>query len=97
MESQIDVFQNPRILNEPNMIHKFKIQLSRWSKASVCVFSTMTFGCWENTDHLHLCAVEDVPTPEEEREGYAWLEKREGPEEIEVVGAEYEGPMFVES
>ncbi|KAK4757675.1 hypothetical protein SAY87_018976 [Trapa incisa] len=42
-------------------------------------------------------SVEGLSIPEDERRGYAWLEEREGPEEIDVVGAEYHGPMFVDN
>lgn len=42
-------------------------------------------------------AVAGVSVPEEERDKYAWLEEREKPEELAVVGAMYEGPMFVEN
>ncbi|XP_010256539.1 PREDICTED: plant cysteine oxidase 2-like [Nelumbo nucifera] len=35
--------------------------------------------------------------PEEEREGYAWLEEIENPENLLVVGAMYRGPRIVEN
>ncbi|KAI3417153.1 Cysteine dioxygenase [Psidium guajava] len=41
-------------------------------------------------------SVAGVAVPEEERGKYAWLEEREKPEELAVVGARYTGPMFVE-
>lgn len=41
-------------------------------------------------------SVEGVLVPEEEREGYAWLEERERPKGIAVVRAKYRGPLFVE-
>lgn len=42
-------------------------------------------------------AVEGVSVPEEEREGYWWLEERDRPEDVAVVGAMYRGPVFVEN
>ncbi|XP_030469955.1 plant cysteine oxidase 2-like [Syzygium oleosum] len=42
-------------------------------------------------------SVAGVSVPEEERDKYAWLEEREKPEELAVVGAMYGGPMFVEN
>lgn len=41
--------------------------------------------------------VDGVSVPEEEKEGYAWLQEREAePEDIAVVGAMYKGPKIVE-
>lgn len=40
--------------------------------------------------------VDGVSVPEEEWEGYAWLEEREKPEGLAVVGAPYTGPKIVE-
>ncbi|KAJ7970958.1 plant cysteine oxidase 2-like [Quillaja saponaria] len=42
-------------------------------------------------------SVDGVSILEEEREAYEWLEEREKPEELAVVGALYRGPKFVES
>ncbi|OWM69757.1 plant cysteine oxidase 2-like [Punica granatum] len=54
--------------------------------------------CTYYDDHpFSRISVEGVSIPEEEREGYAWLEERERPEGISVVGAPYRGPMFVEN
>lgn len=41
-------------------------------------------------------SVDGVSVPEEEREGYAWLQEREKLEDFAVVGAVYNGPMIVE-
>ncbi|KAL5742243.1 hypothetical protein ACOSP7_028975 [Xanthoceras sorbifolium] len=41
------------------------------------------------------CPVDGVSVPEEEKEGYAWLQEREKPEELDVVGGIYEGPKIV--
>ncbi|KAF8012991.1 hypothetical protein BT93_I0991 [Corymbia citriodora subsp. variegata] len=41
-------------------------------------------------------SVDGVSVPEEEREKYAWLEEREKPPELAVVGAKYRGPKLVE-
>ncbi|KAK3227596.1 hypothetical protein Dsin_007458 [Dipteronia sinensis] len=42
-------------------------------------------------------SVDGVTIPEEEREGYAWLQERENPREIAVVGDIYRGPKIVEN
>lgn len=67
------------------------------------MFNTKTFQFSENSDIFFWLlpkaekdAVEGVSVSEEEREGYAWLEERESPEGIAVVGAKYKGPMFVD-
>ncbi|KAI4351607.1 hypothetical protein L6164_005951 [Bauhinia variegata] len=39
-------------------------------------------------------SVEGLSIPEEERKGYAWLQEREKPEDLEVVGTMYNGPRF---
>uniref|UniRef100_A0A5B7AB86 cysteine dioxygenase n=1 Tax=Davidia involucrata TaxID=16924 RepID=A0A5B7AB86_DAVIN len=41
--------------------------------------------------------VDGVSVAEEEREGYAWLQEREKPEDLVVVGAKYSGPKIVEN
>ncbi|KAJ6364950.1 hypothetical protein OIU76_029848 [Salix suchowensis] len=41
-------------------------------------------------------AMDGVSIPEEEKEGYAWLEEREKPEDLTVAGEHYEGPAIVE-
>lgn len=42
-------------------------------------------------------SVDGISVPEEEREGYAWLQEREEkPDELAVVGAMYRGPKIVE-
>lgn len=47
--------------------------------------------------YINKNTVEGVSAPEEEREGYAWLEERERPEEFAVVGAMYTGPVIVDN
>ncbi|XP_022159167.1 plant cysteine oxidase 2-like [Momordica charantia] len=42
-------------------------------------------------------SVDGVSVTEEEREGYAWLEEREQPEDLAAVGAVYRGPKIVEN
>ncbi|XP_031287288.1 plant cysteine oxidase 2 [Pistacia vera] len=41
-------------------------------------------------------SADGVSVPEEEKEGYAWLQEREKPEDLAVVGALYRGPAIVE-
>lgn len=41
-------------------------------------------------------AVDGMSIPEEEREGYAWLQEREDLEDLTVVGEQYTGPKIVE-
>lgn len=41
-------------------------------------------------------SVDGVSVPEEEREGYAWLQEREKPEDLTVDGAPYTGPKIVD-
>lgn len=41
-------------------------------------------------------AVNGVSIPEEEKEGYAWLQEREKPEDLTFVGELYGGPAIVE-
>ncbi|KAF5735527.1 2-aminoethanethiol dioxygenase-like [Tripterygium wilfordii] len=41
-------------------------------------------------------SVNGLSVPEEEEEGYAWLQEREKPEDLAVVGALYRGPPIVE-
>ncbi|XP_011012756.1 PREDICTED: 2-aminoethanethiol dioxygenase-like [Populus euphratica] len=41
-------------------------------------------------------SVNGVSIPEEEKEGYAWLQEREEPEDLTFVGELYEGPAIVE-
>lgn len=41
-------------------------------------------------------SVDGVSVLEEEREGYAWLQEREKPEDLTVVGATYRGPKIVD-
>lgn len=41
-------------------------------------------------------AVDGVSVPEEDREGYAWLQEREKPEDLTVDGAPYKGPKIVD-
>ena len=40
-------------------------------------------------------SVDGVSVPEEDREGYAWLQEREKPEDLTVDGAPYKGPKIV--
>ncbi|KAA8548005.1 hypothetical protein F0562_004434 [Nyssa sinensis] len=40
-------------------------------------------------------AVDGMTVPEEEREGYAWLQEREKPEDLVFAGALYGGPKIV--
>ena len=51
-----------------------------------------------NLDYFFLfgISVDGVSVPEEEREGYAWLQEREKPEDLTVVGATYRGPKIVD-
>ncbi|KAF3444760.1 hypothetical protein FNV43_RR14453 [Rhamnella rubrinervis] len=42
-------------------------------------------------------SVDGITVPEEEKEGYAWLNEREKPEDLAVVGALYRGPKIVEN
>ncbi|KAL3526496.1 hypothetical protein ACH5RR_011152 [Cinchona calisaya] len=41
-------------------------------------------------------SVPSVALPEEEKDSYAWLEDRDRPKEVTVVGAVYSGPKIVE-
>ncbi|KAF5749014.1 2-aminoethanethiol dioxygenase-like [Tripterygium wilfordii] len=41
-------------------------------------------------------SVDGLSVPEEERERYAWLQEREKPEDLAVVGALYRGPQIVD-
>ncbi|KAJ4851412.1 hypothetical protein Tsubulata_030612 [Turnera subulata] len=41
-------------------------------------------------------SVDGVSVPEEEREGHAWLQERDKPEDFTVVGAQYLGPQIVD-
>ncbi|KAJ6934910.1 hypothetical protein NC652_010019 [Populus alba x Populus x berolinensis] len=41
-------------------------------------------------------SVNGVSIPEEEKEGYAWLQEREKPEDLTFVGELYGGPAIVE-
>jgi cysteamine dioxygenase len=41
-------------------------------------------------------AVNGVSIPEEEKEGHAWLQERETPEDLTFVGELYGGPVIVE-
>ncbi|XP_044506871.1 plant cysteine oxidase 2-like [Mangifera indica] len=40
-------------------------------------------------------SVDGVSVPEEEKEGYGWLQEREKPKDLSVVGAPYRGPKIV--
>lgn len=41
-------------------------------------------------------SVKSISVPEEERDGYAWLEERDRPKDVTVVGEVYSGPKIVE-
>lgn len=46
---------------------------------------------------LSFCyTVNGLAVSEEEGDGYAWLEERERPEDVTVVGAAYNGPKILE-
>ena len=51
----------------------------------------------QNLNYLFLfeISVDGVSVPEEDREGYAWLQEREKPEDLTVDGAPYKGPKIV--
>ncbi|KAK4768953.1 hypothetical protein SAY86_027103 [Trapa natans] len=54
--------------------------------------------CTYYSDHpFSRISVDGLCIPEDQRGGYAWLEEKEGPEEIDVVGARYQGPLFMEN
>ncbi|GMH05139.1 hypothetical protein Nepgr_006979 [Nepenthes gracilis] len=41
-------------------------------------------------------SVDGIAVPEDEKESYSWLQEREKPEDLAVVGAIYSGPKIVE-
>ena len=40
--------------------------------------------------------VNSISVPVEERDGYAWLEERDRPKDVTVVGEVYSGPKIAE-
>lgn len=59
-----------------------------------------SFCKFENLDCGVFCfgiSVDGVSVAEEEKEGYAWLQEIEKPEDLAVDGAMYRGPKIVEN
>lgn len=56
---------------------------------------------WSDESLFHIfiwkLLVDGVTVAEREKGGYAWLKEREKPEDLEVVGGEYEGPKIAEN
>lgn len=96
LRSKKEVFLG-RLVNLVRQKHKF-CSLLVLSALALCYLSSMFKKImdimWLVQSHI---TVDGKSELENEKDGFAWLEEREKPRELAVVGAPYRGPKIMDS